>query len=480
MTPPPIDYSRKWYVMAAVGMGTLLETIDASSINLALPTLVETFRIDFAVVQWVVLASVLTQSALMLVMGRLGDTLGKKRIFVAGFVVAGIGAVCAGLSPTIGWLIAFRVVQAVGIAMSMSLMFGIATEAFPPTERGKAMGTIGGIVSLGIVIGPLLGGYILDYLSWRWLFFVNIPIVLVGIPIALRYLPDVRPGGRQPFDYAGASLFFVALFALLLATTFGQRDGYNQPLVLLLLALTGLLLAAFLLVERRHSHPVVDLNLFRMRAFSVNVILRFVSFIVYVGVGLLLPFYLKNVLHYEPGAMGLMLTVMPFFFGITAPFAGTLADRFGTRPLMLTGLSLLVLGCLALGTLNAETTTLGLILSMIPLGAGMGIFQSPNNSVIMGVTPPDRLGMTSSLVSVVRTVGRSTGIAILGAFWVSRVLLYAGAGFTDATTAPIPAQVIGTRQAFWLGGGFIVFALLLMGWEWLRERQEKGEKVVLE
>lgn len=472
MTTPPIDYSRKWFVMAAVGMGTFLETIDSSSINMALPTLVESFRIDFAVVQWVVLASVLTQSALMLVAGRLGDTLGKKRIFVAGFVVAGIGAVCAGLSPNIGWLIAFRVVQAVGLAMSMALMFGIATEAFPPNERGKALGTIGGIVSLGVVIGPLLGGYILESLSWRWLFFVNIPIVLVGIPIALRYLPDVRPGGRQAFDYAGASLFFVALFALLLATTYGQRDGYGQPLVLGLLGVTGVLLTAFLLVERRHSHPVVDLSLFRIRAFSVNVVLRFISFIVFVGAGLLLPFYLQNVLHYTPGEMGLLLTVMPLAFGITAPFAGTLADRFGTRPLSVIGLFLLVFGSYALSTLNAETTTLGLILRMIPLGAGMGIFQSPNNSVIMGVTPRDRLGMTSSFVSVVRTVGRSTGIAVIGAFWVSRVLVYAGAGYFDATTAPIPAQVMGTRQAFWLAAGFIVVCLLLIGWDWLRERQD--------
>ncbi|RLT35563.1 MAG: DHA2 family efflux MFS transporter permease subunit [Chloroflexi bacterium] len=472
MTTPPIDYSRKWYVMAAMGVGSLLETIDSSSITLALPTLVDTFRIDFALVQWVVLASVLTQSALMLVMGRLGDTLGKKRIFVAGFVVAGIGAVCAGLSPTISWLIAFRVVQAVGIAMSMALMMGIATEAFPPSERGKALGVIGALVSLGIIIGPLLGGYILDYFSWRWLFFINIPIVLLGIPLSLRYLPDVRPGGRQPFDYAGAALFFVALFALLLSTTYGQQDGYGQPLVLLLLGLSALFFTLFVLVERRHSHPVVDLRLFRMRRFSVNVVLRFISFVVYTGAGLLLPFFLKNVLHYAPGEMGLILTAMPLFFGLTAPFAGTLADRFGTRPLAVTGLVLLLIGCVALSTLNAETTTLGLLARMIPLGAGLGVFQSPNNSVIMGATPPERLGMTSSLTSVVRTVGRSTGIAIIGAFWVSQVLFHAGAGFLDATRTPVAAQVAGTRQAFWLAAGFVVLALLLSGWDWLRERQE--------
>ena len=479
MKTPPIDYSRKWFVMAAVGMSTFLETIESSSINLALPTLVRTFNVDFAMVQWVVLASVLTQSALMLVMGRLGDTLGKKRIFVAGFVVAAIGAVLSGLAPDIGWLIAFRVVQAIGLAMAMALTLGIATEAFPPNERGKALGAVGAIVSVGIIIGPLLGGYILDYLSWRWLFFVNLPIALLGIPIALRYLPNTQPSGRQPFDYAGSALFFVALFALLLATTYGQRDGYGQPLVLGLLVAAGVLGAAFLLVERRHSHPVVDLKLFRIRTFSINLSLRYISFIVYVGISLLLPFYMENVLGFEPRQVGVVLTALPIFFGLTAPFAGTLADRFGTRPLALTGLGFFLIGCLTLSGLDEQTTTLGVVLRMIPLGIGLGVFQSPNNSVIMGVVPADRLGMASSLLSVVRTIGRSTGIAIIGAFWVSRVLLYAGAGFSDATTAPAAAQVIGTRQAFWLAGAFIVLALLLTGWDWLRERQEKRAGVMV-
>lgn len=478
MTTPEIDYSRKWFVMAAVGMSTFLETIESSSINLALPTLVRTFNVDFAVVQWVVLASVLTQAALMLVMGRLGDTLGKKRIFVAGFVVAGIGAVGSGLSPNIGWLLFFRVVQAIGLAMAMALTLGIATEAFPPNERGKALGAVGAIVSVGIIIGPLLGGYLLDYLSWRWLFFVNVPIALLGIPIALAYLPDSRPSGRQPFDYAGSALFFVALFALLLATTYGQRDGYGQPLVLGLLAAAGVLGVAFLLVERRHSHPVVDLKLFRIRAFTVNVVLRYISFIVYVGIALLLPFYMENVLGYEPRQVGVVLTALPIVFGLTAPFAGTLADRFGTRPLALAGLLFFLIGCIAISTVNEGTTPLGLILRMIPLGAGMGVFQSPNNSVIMGVAPADRLGMASSLLSVVRTIGRSTGIAVIGAFWVSRVLVYAGAGYVDATSAPAAAQVIGTQQAFWLAGAFIVLALALMGWDWLRERQEAGSRLL--
>jgi MFS family permease len=165
MQTPQVDYNRKWLVMTAVGLASFLETIDASAVSLALPTMVSVFEVDFALVQWVMLAFVLTQATLMLVMGRLGDTYGKKPIFLSGVVIAMIGAALCGFAPNIYWLIGLRVVQATGVAMAMALMFGIVAEAFPPAERGKALGTIGGIVSIGIVIGPIIGGVILSALS---------------------------------------------------------------------------------------------------------------------------------------------------------------------------------------------------------------------------------------------------------------------------------------------------------------------------
>jgi EmrB/QacA subfamily drug resistance transporter len=471
MTAQPVDYSRKWYVMAAIGAATFLETIDTSAVNLALPTLVRELDTTFAMVQWVVLAFVLTQATLMLVVGRLGDMLGKKRIFVTGFAVAGIGALLCGLAPGIGWLIGFRMVQAVGTAMALALSMGIATEAFPPHERGKALGAIGSIVSVGIVIGPLLGGVLLDALSWRWIFFSVVPFAVIGLPIALRYLPDTEPTTRERFDYVGAFLFFCSLLAFLLATTFGQRSGYGQPGILALLGTSALFLLIFVFVEWRIDQPVVDLDLFRNSGFSLNLLLRFLSFIIYVGLLLLLPFYLENVLGYAPRQVGLLLTVIPIAFGLVAPFAGTLADRFGTHPVAMTGLVLLLGGCFALSTLDAQTTTLGYVLRLLPVGAGMGIFQSPNNSVIMGNAPRARLGMASSLLSVIRTLGRSAGIALLGALWAGRVLTYAGSSVADATNAPIAAQVAGFQDAFLAAGALVLLALALNAFEWQRSRR---------
>ena len=465
MQTAQVDYSRKWLVMAAVGLASFLETIDSSAVSLALPTMVHVFKVDFALVQWVMLAFVLTQATLMLVMGRLGDTFGKKPIFLAGVVIAMIGAVLCGFAPNIYWLIALRVVQATGVAMAMALMFGIVAEAFPPEERGKALGTIGGIVSIGIVIGPIVGGLILGSLSWRWLFFLNLPFGLLALPIGLRNIPRLRQGSGGSFDFVGSLLFFLSLSAFLLATTEGQRRSFTDQRVLLLLAVAGIFFLIFLVVESKMPAPVVDLKVFANRNFSINLLLRYLSFIVFVSVSLLLPFYLQNMLGFGPRMVGILLTVIPVAFGGIAPVAGILSDRFGVRPVTTTGLILLFLGAIAVSTLSATTTITGYALRVIPFGLGMGIFQSPNNSAIMGTVPAERLGMGASLISVIRTLGRSSGIAVLGALWTGRVLLHAGLGYTgDATIAPVAAQIAGLQDAFLVVAAIALVALGLIIW----------------
>lgn len=472
MQSEAVDYSRKWLVMTAVGLATFLETIDSSAVSLALPTLVKTFRVDFALVQWVMLAFVLSQATLMLVMGRLGDTFGKKPIFLSGLVIAAIGATLCGFAPTLPWLIALRVLQAVGVAMAMALSFGIVAEAFPPGERGMALGTIGSIVSMGTVIGPVVGGLILDALSWRWLFFLNLPFALLSLPIGLRTIPHLRQGSGGRFDYVGSLIFFISLLAFLLATTFGQHIGFTDPRILLLLGLAALFLLVFIYVEGRVVAPVVDLKLFANQQFGINMMQRYLSFVMFVSVSLLLPFYLQTMLGHTPRAAGLLLVAIPIAFGTIAPVAGSLSDRLGARPVTAFGLLLLFLGALSISRLTGQSSTASYILHVLPFGLGMGIFQSPNNSVIMSLAPKERLGMASSLLSVVRTLGRSSGIAILGAFWASRVLVYAGSTHTgDATTAPIPAQVAGFQEAFLVVAGFALFALLLTGWDWVYHRR---------
>jgi EmrB/QacA subfamily drug resistance transporter len=473
MQDQPIDYSRKWYVMAAVSMGIFLSTIDGSIVNVALPTLVHAFNTDFAIVQWVVLAYLLTVSTLILSMGRWGDMVGKKPLYATGFVIFTLGSVLCGLSPAIYWLIGFRVFQAVGASMMMALGMAIVTEAFPPAERGKALGISGSIVSIGIVAGPVLGGIIIGALSWHWIFFVNLPIGIVGSLMVARFVPDHKPSGGQRFDYLGASTLFVSLIAFLLALTIGESTGFAKLSVLLLLAIWLLLLALFVTVEKRSSQPMIDLSLFQNRLFSVNLITGFITFLSIAGTIILMPFYLENVLGYDPGAVGLLLAIVPIAMGLTAPIAGALSDRIGTRPITVVGLLMLVIGYYLVSTLTAQTTSLGYILRFMPVGIGMGVFQSPNNSAIMGAAPRSRLGVASGLLAITRTVGQTTGIAVLGALWASRVTYLLGHTLEGgATAAPAGIQVAGLQDTFLAVVILIGLALILGSWGLVQERRK--------
>jgi EmrB/QacA subfamily drug resistance transporter len=468
----PVDYSRKWYVMTAVAMSIFLATIDGSIVNVALPTLVHDFGALFATVQWVVLAYLLTVTTLMVSIGRLADMVGKKPIYVAGFVVFTLGSVLCAFAPTVYFLIGFRVVQAVGAAMTMALGMAIVTEAFPPKERGRALGITGSIVSVGVVIGPTLGGLIIDALSWPWIFLVNLPIGIVGAFIAVRFIPATRPAGGQRFDYWGAATLFVSLLSLLLGLTLGQQRGFSAPLILALLAAWALFLAIFLTIERRTAQPMIDLRLFRNRQFSINLGTGFTTFVAIAGIFILMPFYLQNVLGLELRTLGLLLATVPVAMGVSAPVAGALSDRFGFRLITVVGLIVLVIGYIGASTLSTETTILGYILRLFPIGLGMGIFQSPNNSAIMGAAPRERLGVASGLLSITRTLGQTVGIAIMGAIWAARAAAHAGATLPGgATEAPAAAQVTALHDTYRVIIVLVTGALLVAVWGWVQERR---------
>jgi EmrB/QacA subfamily drug resistance transporter len=455
-------------------MGVFLATIDGSIVNISLPTLVTSFKTDFALVQWVVLAYLLTVTTLMLGVGRLSDIYGKKPIYTAGFIIFTTGSVLCGLSPTIYTLIGFRIVQGIGASMVMALGMAITTEAFPPSERGRALGISGTIVSVGIAVGPTLGGLIVQNLSWHWIFFVNLPIGIIGTWMVIRYVPAFKPPGGQRFDYWGALTLCVSLLALLVALTLGQYNGFGDRTVLLLFGTWIVFLVAFILIELRLDQPMLDLRLFRSSLFSVSLTTGFIIFICLAGTLLLMPFYAENVLGYDPQQTGLLMATVPVALGIIAPVSGSLSDRFGSRPITVAGLAMLTIGFLAVSSLDAETTTLGYVLRFLPVGLGMGMFQSPNNSAIMGAAPRDRLGIASGMLAVTRTLGQTTGIATLGALWAGQVFKHAGGVLAGgATVAPIAAQVPALRDTFVIVSILIFAALLLSIWGLTEERKLK-------
>ncbi|MBU2514739.1 MFS transporter [bacterium] len=472
MMQQQFDYKNKWLVLATTGMGIFLATVDGSIVNVALPTLVNSLNTDFSVIQWVVLSYLLTVTTLMLSIGRLGDMIGKKKLYAVGFVVFTTGSVLCGLSPSVYWLIAFRVIQAIGAALVMALGMAIVTEAFPPNERGKALGVSGAIVSVGIAIGPSLGGVILSFLSWRWIFLVNIPIGIVGTLMVLKFVQSFKPKGKQKFDYQGAITLFFCILCLLLGLTFGQKQGFFKPSVFILLGLWFLFLLLFIRIEKKSSHPMIQLGLFKNNLLSVNLINGFIAFIGVAGTIILLPFYLQNILGHPTIVVGLLLCVVPVSLGISSPIAGILSDRFGSESISTFGLIVVLIGFYTASTLTADTSMLGYIVRMFPLGIGMGIFQSPNNSAIMGAVPKEHLGIASGMISVSRTLGQTVGTSLLGAVWAGRTFYYAGFTHPEgATKAPVFSQVAALQETFWVTVALILFCLILSFWKLYLRRQ---------
>jgi MFS family permease len=259
-----------------------------------------------------------------------------------------------------------------------------------------------------------------------------------------------------------------------MALTLGQQAGFTDTTVLALLAGSAVFMVVFVVLERTIRDPMIDLNLFRNRLFDINLVTGLITFISMSGTIILMPFYLENVLGYDPQAVGFLLAIVPIAVGITSPISGTLSDRFGTRPMTVIGLSLLLLGFLAISTLSTETTGWGYVLRFLPIGIGIGVFQSPNNSAVMGAVPPNRLGVASGLLSVTRTLGQTAGIAALGALWASRVAQRVGGILPGgATSAPAAAQVGALGDTFLIIVVAMGLALALASWGLLLDRRQR-------
>ncbi len=456
--------------MIATGLGIFLGTIDASIVNVALPTMAKELDTTFAAVQWVVLAYLLTLATLTLGVGRLGDMLGKKPIYTTGFAIFTLGSVLCGMAPGIEWLVGFRVVQAIGAAMIFALGMAIITQAFPPSERGKALGISGALVSIGIVIGPSLGGLIVDLWSWRWIFIVNLPIGILGTAAAHRFVPDVPPPGGQRFDFAGAAVFFVALMTFMLGLSLAQSRGFGSVSVLALLGVGIAAITLFVAVERRVSQPMLDMALFQNRLLTINLLTGWMTFFAISGLFILVPFYLENVLGASPRMVGLLIAPTPLLLGLSAPISGSISDRIGPRRVLVFGLAILVGAYLAMQLLQADSPLWMIMLVMAPAGLGMGIFQSPNNSAVMGSATAERLGVTSAMLTITRNTGQLTGIAVLGAVWALRVSHHFGATI-DAQTAPAASQAAALRDVGLVNMVMVAMALALSLWGLAEERR---------
>lgn len=452
-----------WYVLGSVCVGMVMGTFDFGALNAAYPTLAAAFDVPAAVISWVGIAYSLTLASLLAVFGRLADLVGRKRVYLLGFVVYLCGALAASVSPHLLWLIAARALCGVGSAMLVANSLAIIGAHFPSHRRGMAIGAVETAVAVGLALGPVVGGTLAERLGWRALFLGSWPAGLLGLGIGLIVLRETpRTGPRERFDVPGAALFAAGVAALLLGLTLGATAGWTAPQVAAAFAAAAVLLPAFVAVERRVAYPMIALELFRHPVFAAANVAKVCCYAGFMSATFLVPFYLERALGLPPSQVGLALAPVPLALSVSALAMGALSDRVGTRPLCVAGLLVAAGGAALLARLAPEGGYPAVGVSLLVLVFGLGTFIAPNDSAILGAAPRAQLGVASGILALTRSLGMIVGLALAGTGLSARQALYLAAGasapdaflaaFHDVFAGVVALCLLGAALSL-LGGG---------------------------
>lgn len=409
----------KWYALAAVMLGTFMSPLDASIANVALPTIGRSFGIPLDNTEWVLIAYMLTTSSTLVLFGRLGDLWGQKRVYTVGFAIFGLSSLACAFAPSFWLLVAARAVQGVGSAMLMSSSPAIITDAFPGHQRGRAIGLNGAAVAVGLSTGPVLGGVIITYWDWRWIFLINVPISLLALLVSAFVL---RREERkvEHFDFAGAAIAFTTLFAVSLALSRAHVWGWGSAPTIGALAYAALGVAAFIRLERRVAAPMLDLQLFENRTFAFSVLAATLYFCAMYCVVFTIPLSAQVALGKNGLQAGLLLLPISALNVVLAPIAGALSDRIPARYVSTAGAMCFFAGCVLLALQPDNPALWALYASLLVAGAGTAVFSQPNNSTIMGHAPPNRRGIAAGILATARTTGQLLGVSVAGAIYFLR------------------------------------------------------------
>jgi EmrB/QacA subfamily drug resistance transporter len=438
----------RWLVLALIGVGTFMTTLDISIVNVALPVLTREFNTNVGTSQWFVLAYTFVITVLLMTFGKLGDIYGRKSLYQWGVFMFSVGSLLCALSVSALMLIVSRAVQGLGSAIIMSSGPAMVTEGFPAAERGKALGLVGTAVALGLLAGPVMGGALLQYASWQWMFLINLPAgaLLIGLMAAKVQGFDAR--GNGGLDIPGAALMAISLAAVVFGLSFGGGLGWASGGTIALFVSGAVLAAAFVVVERRVENPMLNLSLFRIRSFSIGTVTGWANYAAIMPVSVFMPFYLANILGYSPGMVGVTLAFGPLTLAIISPIAGALSDRIGYKSLTVIGQLLLALGILSLRSLTPDSSWIDVIWRLVLASFGSGLFVSPNSSAIMGAVDCRYLGVASGIVALVRNLGMVSGIAVAGAIITSISPTFTLEGLRAAFIASAAVAAFGAVVSF--------------------------------
>lgn len=445
--------SVRW-ALASLSLSMLMPSLDTSIANAGLPTLAEAFDASFQQVQWIVLAYLLAITTLIVSVGRLGDLVGRRRLLLTGIGIFTLSSLACGVAPSLGWLVVARAVQGLGAAIMLALTVAFVGETVPKAQTGSAMGLLGTMSAIGTTLGPSLGGMLIAGLGWQAIFLLNVPLGILNIWLAYRYLPaDARraKAGRTGFDKAGTLLLGLTLGAYALAMTIGHGDFGLLNIALLLTAVFGA--GFFIVVEARVASPLIKLALFREPGLSASLAMSMLVSTVMMATLVVGPFYLSGALGLGTALVGLALSGGPLVAALTGMPAGRLVDRFGTRRMTLVGLVAMALGTGALSMMPAGLGILGYLAPIAVITASYALFQAANNTAIMTDIRPDQRGVIAGMLSLSRNLGLITGASVMGA-------VFAFASATANITTASPAAIAnGMRITFAVAALLIVLAL---------------------
>jgi len=401
-------------VLVAMTLANAMILVDQTAVPLALPDIMRGFEVGTAKVQWVLNASLLPLAGLLIFGGRLGDLLGRRRIFLIGSVLFASASAVGGLAPEFPVLLIARACQGVGGALMLPATVAIVSSTFPPRQRGKALGTMGGLAAVAAALGPTIGGLLTSAFSWRAVLLVNVPLAIATVLLALRHVPaDARPERREPIDTVGTVLLSVALIGIVFGLSQSQPWGWGDPGVWLPLALAGASAVAFVVHERRSAHPLMDFRLLRRRNYAGASVSQLLSGMAEIGLGVIFPLLLILNLGMSPALAGLALipTTLPMI--IVAPLAGRWYDRSGGRPPLLTGFALLALSGVVMAIGADHHSYAAILPGLLVYGIGLALVLTVNDPVTVDTIPDDQQGQASGVSATAEQFGGALGIAIL-------------------------------------------------------------------
>ena len=426
--------ANPWITFALVAVGTFMIMLDASIVNISLPSIARTFHTPVGgAIEWIIIAYLVTIASTLLTFGRLSDMVGRKPVWLSGLALFTLGSGVCGAANSLSLLIAARAFQGLGGALLLSTSVAIITDSFSFDKRGFALGCNAVVIALGASAGPALGGFITEHWSWRWIFYVNLPIGIFGFVGSQKVLRRTLSSVRQRFDPLGAALLAAVFAPLTLALSFAPEWGWNSRRFVLCFGVSLAALLAVPAVERRVADPIIHLSLLRNRVFTSALVCMTLAMLALFAVGFMLPFYFEELRGFSVAKSGLFLTAMPLSIALMALVSGSLADRFGSRWLASGGLAIACLGLVAVAQLDARSSDWSIIWPLMLTGVGQGLFMTPNARALMNAAPANEQGESSGLLATGRALGQSLSVAVAGA-------IFAGLGGAEAGRTLIEAK----------------------------------------